>query len=244
MRICWLHLRVALLEILRSPAFLVPTALFPTMLFLFFGVASADTWRAANFIMASFAVFGVMGVCFYQFGVGIAEDRMSPWEDYLHTLPVTVVQRFTARIMAAMVVALTTLLLLFLTAAVTTPIQMSAMRFAGLIAALAVTGIPFALFGVALGYWLPVKAAVPLANLIYLPLSFAGGIWLPPDQLPPAVEAVSVWLPSRMAGEICWAAVLDGGWKLWDFAGLALYSAVAFVVGIWGYRRNERRAYG
>ncbi|MBI4014095.1 MAG: ABC transporter permease [Candidatus Rokubacteria bacterium] len=239
----WLHLRAALLEIARTPAFLVPTAVFPSMLFLFFGLPSARTPQAAAFILTSFAVFGVMGVCFYQFGVGIAEDRAGPWEDYLRTLPVTAAQRFAARLLAALAVTAVTLLLLGVTAVATTPARLSVARWLLLVAALLVGGVPFGLFGIALGYSVPARAAVPIANLIYLPLSFLGGIWLPPDQLPGVVAWISPLLPSRIAGELAWAAALGRSLAPAWLAGLAAYTLVGYLACLWAYRRSEQ-AYG
>jgi ABC-2 type transport system permease protein len=236
----WLHLRAALLEIARTPAFLVPTAVFPSMMFLFFGLPHARTPQTAAFLMTSFAVFGVMGVCFYQFGVGIAEDRAGPWEDYVRTLPVTAVQRFAARLLAALVVTAVTLLLLGTTAVATTPARLPAGRWLLLAAALLAGGVPFGLFGIALGYSMPARAAVPIANLIYLPLSFLGGIWLPPDRLPAALAGLSPLLPSRIAGELGWAAALGHAVAPAWLAGLAAYTLLGYVACRWAYRRSER----
>ncbi|MGH7267286.1 MAG: ABC transporter permease [Candidatus Rokuibacteriota bacterium] len=243
MALVWLHLRAALTEILRTPAFLVPTALFPTMLFSFFGLPQVETPEAAVFLMTSFAVFGVMGVCFYQFGVGIAEERASPWEAYLRTLPVSPGQRLLVRLLAAMAVGAATVLLLCLTAGLATPARLGPARWLRLLVALVLGGVPFALFGIALGYRLPVKAAVPIANLIHLPLSFLGGLWVPPDQLPGPVAAISPYLPSRLAGELGWAAALGQPWPPAVLGGLAGYTLVAWAACVWAYRRNEH-AYG
>ena len=32
--------------------------------------------------MASFAAYAVLGIAFFQFGVGIAAEREEPWESY------------------------------------------------------------------------------------------------------------------------------------------------------------------
>ena len=86
MRLVLLHARATTLELLRYPAFLVPTLAFPAVFFLFF--VAPRTQAAASVEMATFAGFAVIGVAFFQFGVGIAVERASPWETYLRTLPV------------------------------------------------------------------------------------------------------------------------------------------------------------
>ncbi len=72
--------RLAVVELVRLPAFVAPTLAFPPLLFLFFGAPRADGADTAWAISASFAAFAVLGVLLFQFGVGIADDRDSPWE--------------------------------------------------------------------------------------------------------------------------------------------------------------------
>jgi len=238
------HLKASLIEISRLPGFLVPTTLFPTMLFLFFGAPAAATTEAANFLTASFAVYGVMGVAFYQFGVGIAEDQQSPWEEFLRTLPVTVTQRFIARLASALVIAALTSLILLVAAALFSRMSVPPQRWPGFMLALLAGGTPFALFGIALGYTVPPKGAVPIANLLYLPLAFAGGIWIPPTLLPAAVQEISPWLPSRIAGELAWAAIAGQPWRIPDVIGIIVYTALAYGLARLAYARHRQRRFG
>ncbi|RED44187.1 ABC transporter permease [Aestuariispira insulae] len=236
-----LHFRFILLQLFRIPAFLVPTVLFPTMLYLFFGGPNGGDLIDAQFPLGSFCVFAVMGVAFYQFGVGIADDRGSPWESFMRVLPVTLFQRFTARIMAAGVIAGLAILCLGI-AGWSYGVTFSFGTWFGVGLALLAGTIPFCLFGVALGYLAPQKAAVPIANLIYLPLSFLGSVWSHPDSLPEGVAAFSPYLPSRMFAELVWAAI-DGRFNLPQLGWLALYAVAAFGLCVWAYRRHESRAY-
>ena len=78
-----------------------------------------------------------------------------------------------------------------------------AARRAGL--ALLVGSIPFALLGIAFGYWLPPRAALPVANILYLPLAVGGFLWMRPDErVPHDVDVASQLLPTRS-----WMEVLD-----------------------------------
>ncbi|MBT3373028.1 MAG: ABC transporter permease [Rhodospirillaceae bacterium] len=236
-----LHFRFILKQLFRIPAFLVPTVLFPTMLYLFFGGPDEARPDDAVFALGSFCVFAVMGVAFYQFGVGIAEDRGSPWENFMRVLPVTLFERFTARIMAAAVIASLGVICLGISGwsvGVTFPIG----TWISVGLALLAGTVPFCLFGVALGYLAPQKAAVPIANLIYLPLSFLGSVWSHPDSLPDSVAVISPFLPSRMFAELVWAAI-EGRFHLPMLGWLALYSAGAALLCVWTYRRHESRAY-
>ena len=86
--------------------------------------------------MATFAGFAVIGVAFFQFGVGIAIDRASPWETYLRTLPVGPLVRLAARLLSAAVFACAAALLLVVTAVATTG-RLASGRRAGSSSALA-----------------------------------------------------------------------------------------------------------
>src|SRR5262249_56168337 len=99
MRLTLVHARAMTVELLRYPAYLVPTLLLPSVFFLFF--VSPGRQGDAAVRMATFAGFAVIGVAFFQFGVGIAIDRASPWEAYLRTLPAGPVVRLGARLVSA-----------------------------------------------------------------------------------------------------------------------------------------------
>lgn len=241
MRLTVVHARAMTVELLRFPAYVVPTLLFPTVFFLFF--VSAGPPGAATARMATFAGFAVIGVAFFQFGVGIAADRASPWEAYLRTLPAGPGPRLLARLLSAAVFAVATAALLVITALAVSAASLSPTRWAGLTVALLLGTVPFAFLGIALGYWAPAKAALPLANLLYLVLAYAGGLWTRPSALPEAVRQVSRFLPTRAFSDGLVTVVLAGGidWGAWT--ALVLFSAFFAVLAVAGYRRDEGRRF-
>jgi ABC-2 type transport system permease protein len=229
------------LELLRLPAYVVPTLLLPTVFFLFF--LSPGPQSAATARMATFAGFAVIGVAFFQFGVGIAADRTSPWEAYLRTLPVGPGIRLAARLLSAAIFAVATAALLVATALAVGGAALTPGRWVGLAVALLLGTVPFAFLGIALGYWAPARAALPLANLLYLLLAYAGGLWTRPSSLPEAVRGVSRFLPTRALSDGLVAAVAGNGidWGAW--AALAGFSLVFAAFAVAGYRREEGRRF-
>src|SRR5205823_7498622 len=139
--------------------------LFPALLFVFFGLSQPD--RRANLTMASYAAFAVLGVAFFQFGVGISAERASPWERFLRTLPVSTRARFAARVLTALTFALGAAGIVVAVAVSATPAALGASAWGLLALAVVVGGVPFALLGIAIGYWTSPKAALPLANVLY-----------------------------------------------------------------------------
>ena len=235
----------ALRELGRAPGFWVPTILFPAMLFLFFGNSFRPTNPdGANFVLASWAVYAVLGVAFYQFGVGIAQDRETPWDRYLKTLPVSLAPRLIARIATTLLFGIAAAALVGLVAIVSLPIRMGVGQLGGLLTVLLLGGAVFAIFGIALGYALSARAAVPVANLVYLPLAFVGGLWVPPEAMPAALEPLSRLTPTRHFAELAWAAVNPAGETPYvSVAVLAGYGAVFAGLALWGYRRDSSMRY-
>ncbi len=242
MRLIAAHIRITLLGLVRAPAYWVPTLLFPTMLYLFFGarIAASD---AAGFALASWSVYAVLGVAFYQFGVGVAQDRESPWDGYLRTLPAGSLPPLAAQIAVAILFAVAAVLVLWVTAGLVAGINLDPGARVRLALALAVGAVPFALFGIALGYLVSAKAAVPVANMLFLPLAFAGGLWLPPSQLPEIAARVSTWLPTRHFGELAWAAVAGAPIPVGSGLWLAGYTAVFAALAVWARQRDQGRRY-
>lgn len=238
------HAVAELRQLLRSPGYLVPTLIFPTMLFSFFSLSAANQFpQAAPRIVASWSVYAVLGVAFYQFGVGFAQQREMHWSTYLRTLPTGPAPLLFAQLSAAVTFAMMATGLLWAFALMTTPVSIDTGQAVRLATALALGAIPFAGFGIAIGYSVSARAAVPVANLIYLPLAYAGGLWVPPHRLPDAVQQVSPSLPTRMFGEVAWAAVDGRAVPLAAAGGLAAYGLVFLAFAAWRYRQEERRRY-
>lgn len=241
MRLVLLHARAATLELWRYPSFSVPTLAFPALFFLLFVAPRADA--DPNLYLASFAGFAVLAVAFFQFGVGIASERESPWELYLRTLPVRPQARFAARILSAGLFALASAALVVAAALATTSASLPAQRWAALALALLLGSVPFALLGIALGYWSSPRGALPIANLLYLLLSFLGALWTTPRHLPEAVRDLSPLVPTRQLGEVLWGATEGRLWQPREWLLLLGWSAAFAALALWGYRRDEGRRY-
>ena len=236
MRLLRVHARAATLELLRYPSFSVPTLLFPTVLFLAWG---SRTGMPANLALASYAAFAVLGVAFFQFGVGIAAERASPWHLFLRTLPVSVATRFVARAASALLFSLGSSALLVAVALVTTSVALEAGEWVEFGATLFIGAIPFSLLGIAIGYWLTPRGALPIANILFLGLAYLGGLLAGARDLPSELATTSELLPTRLWGELLAASVGFGDWSPRNAFALALYGVAFAAFAVWGYRRDE-----
>ena len=233
------HVRLRLLALLRTPAYVVGTLALPSVILVFLGVGLGNTTAAANTIMASFTVFAVMGIAFFQFGVGIAESRVSPWSTFERTLPASSLVRFAGSVVPAVLFAAVAAGLVMGVAHLVMPVRIGIEAGLRLTLVLLAGSAPLALLGIAIGYWVPPRAALPVANLVYLGFAFGGGLFLPPRLFPAALEAVSQCLVTRHVVELAWAAVGDGRWRADSWLWLAVYLVAGFLLAAWGYRRDE-----
>jgi ABC-2 type transport system permease protein len=235
------HARMLTIELLRYPSFSVPTLAFPALFFLLFVASRGD--RNATLLLASFAGFAFLAVAFFQFGVGIAAERESPWERFLRALPARARVRFGARLLSGTLFGLASAGIVALAAVATTDAHLPPLRWAGLAIALVAGAVPFALLGIALGYWVSPRGALPVANILYLVLAFAGGLWTTPARLPSTVASVSPLVPTRQFGDVLWGAAQGRLWQPWSWGLLLVWAAAFALLAGWGYARDEGRRY-
>jgi len=225
----------------RQPGFWVPTVLFPAMLYSFFGANMAGDGPMGAYAMASFAIYAVVGVGFYQFGVTVAQDRENPFTVWQRTLPGHAAAPWVARVFASLIFVMVAVAMVWLAAWLIAGITLTTTAYARLAAACALASVPATLMGTALGSLASARAAVPLSNLIFLPLAYLGGLWVPPAALPSAIEALSVWMPTRAMGEIAWAAVDGRNLPSRYLMVLACWTLAAALI-TWGAQLRHRRA--
>ncbi len=203
-----------MLGLFRTPSYSLVTVLIPGLIFIFIGASVGRDQQSANFVMASFAIFASLGAAFFQFGVGIANERKSPWEHFARVLPVSALARFGGNVLTAMVFTVAAVGILIVIALMITDAGMSARAWIRMLIVIFAGTIPMALFGIAIGYWAPVKAALPIANLFYLGLSFGGGLFIPPQSMPDFLAKISMVMPTRHIAELAWASVAEAPWPV------------------------------
>lgn len=241
-RLCWLYARMQWLQLQRIPGFVIPTLGFPALFFTLFDLNFARSHPSiAGFLMLGYIAFAIIGVTLFQFGVGIANDRATPWERYLRTLPAPIAARFFGRVVVAAGFGSIAAGIVVIVASLTTGVHFGAAQWVAIVACMLAGGVVFTLFGIAIGYWCSEKAAIPIANIFYLLLSFAGGLWMPPSELPPFARAVSPFTPTRQFAELLWSAPSGISWHA--LSALAFFGAVFAIAAAAGYRRDERKRY-
>jgi ABC-2 type transport system permease protein len=242
MRIVLAHFKDQTLQHLRAPGYLLPTLALPGLFYFLFEGPDTDE-GLVTFLMASYAMWAILGVAFFQFGVGIAEERTTAWERFLRTLPLSGVQRLAGRMLSAALFGAAAAAVVIAEAHLINPVRVAADQWLPWLGALGAGGVMVALAGIAMGYWASPRAATPVATLAWLLLAYLGGLWATPTELPGWAAEVSPYLPTRLWGEVTWAAVQGQATSLGDWLGLAAWAVGFAVLALWGYRRDEDASY-
>ena len=238
------------IKLLRVPMFSIPTFLFPILFFAMFGLPNVDDTLdgidAGRYTMASYGTYAVMATALFSFGVTIATERGLGWNKLLRTTPLGPVTYFAAKISMAVLFGAAVLTALFSFGALVGGIEMGLGLWVKLGGLLVLGMVPFVCLGLLLGYVCGPNSAAAFANLVFLPLAFGSGLFLPLEFLPGVVQDAAPYLPSYHVAQLGWHLLGAGDdapmWAhlLW-VAGYALaFLALALVA----YRRDEGKTFG
>ena len=243
-------IRCEILKLIRVPMFAIPTFVFPIMFFAMFGLPNINNTiggiDAGAYMMASYGAYSVMSVALFSFGVAIAAERGLGWNKLLRTTPLQPLTTFVSKVAMALLFGAVSLLALFAFGAAVGGVRMPLLTWVQLSGLLVLGMIPFVALGLFIGYLAGPNSAAAVANLIFLPLSFASGLFLPLDFLPDIIRRVAPYLPAYHTGQLGWTTLGAGDGKgygvhlLW----IAGYTALFLALAVVAYWRDEGKNFG
>lgn len=249
-RIYLLEAKSELLKTLRLPAFVLPTLLFPLVFYLFFGVMfgakSAGAVSVSAYMLATYGAFGVIGAALFNFGVNVAIERGQGWMEVKRATPMPPGAYFFGKIATSSIFAAIISLLFFALAATAGGVRLVPATWALLFVVLVAGSLPFCALGLAAGYFAGPNSAPAVLNLIYLPMAFLSGLWIPVAMLPKTIQAIAPWLPPYHLAEIALGIIGAGDTGALGAHVLALlgFTALFLVLARIGYLRDEGKTYG
>jgi ABC-2 type transport system permease protein len=211
--VMWKQTRAQLLNSLRIPAFSLTTVFLPIMFFAFFGLPYVhQTIDHTNitvgpYVMASFGAYAVSSAMVFNFGIGVAMARGQKMDLLQRATPLPSGIAIAATVVNAMLFALVSLIALFAFASIAGGVSLPIETWLTLTFRLLVGAVPLIGLGMAIGYAAGPNSAPAVTNLIYLPMSFASGLFIPVAQLPAFIQKVAPYLPTYHYGQIAWNAV-------------------------------------
>ena len=238
------------LKLIRVPIFAISTIVFPLMFYVIFGLsfggASVGEVTVTTYMLATYGVFGVVGSGLFSFGVGVAMERGQGWMRLKRVSPMPPLAYFVAKVLMAATFAAIIVAALFTVGVTLGGVRMDLSQWLGLGGVLIIGALPFCAMGLAFGYMVGPNSGPAVLNLVYLPMAFASGLWIPLSQLPDFVRAIAPFLPPYHFVQLALGTfgASDGGNPLLHLAALLGFTAIFLAVAGWGYRRDEGRTYG
>jgi ABC-2 type transport system permease protein len=230
------------LRLLRTPSFAVPTLSFPPLFFLLFGLLlNHGNAGAAHYLFATYSVFGVMAPSLFGFGVAVAIEREKGWLALKRVAPMPPGAYLLAKLVMAMLCAAIIYLVLAAMAYTLGGVRLPAMQWLALGAVSVGGALPMCALGLIIGSRANASAAPAFVNLIYLPMSFLSGLWMPLSMLPHFLAQIAPLWPAWHLGQLALATtgqVTTGsisGHLLW----LVVFTAVCFAIARRGLARSS-----
>lgn len=249
-RIYLTEARHEFLKLIRIPIFAVSTIALPLMFYVLFGVAfgggQAGDVGATTYLMATYGTFGVIGAALFGFGVSVAVERGQGWMRLKRVSPMPPQAYFVAKVAMSATVAALIIVAMFALGATLGGVRMPATQWASLGLVLMLGALPFSAMGLAFGYLVGPNSAPAMLNLVYLPMAFASGLWIPIHQLPAFVQGIAPALPPYHFAQLALGTIGAAESGFWALHALALLAFAAFFLAVaaWGFRRDEGRTYG
>lgn len=220
------------LRMLREPAFCLPVIGFPVLFYLLFGVVlDKGEGKASHYLLATYGAFGVIGAGLFGFGVSIAVDREKGLLRLKRALPVPPGAMLLAKMVMAMLFAAIISLVLAVIATTVAGVVLEPSQWIRLFVTNVLGVLPFCAIGLFVGSVVGGSAAPALLNMLYLPMAFLSGLWLPLTMLPGILSTVAPVWPAYHLGQIALKVVgFDAGQPLWMHVAVLASITVLFFV--------------
>lgn len=246
LRLAWLHLKYQFLETVRVPVAVLGNLLFPALAMFFFVVPQEQVAGNPVFATTAVAGLGLFAVCsasLFTYGLGVAEDRQLPFDPFLRSLPAGPGPRMVARVANGGIFSLFGLMPLILIGWLFTDAAVTWSQLLAGVGTILVASVPFVLLGMAVGYSMSAKAALPVVQVILFPLAFAGGLFLPPIMFPDWLDAISKATPTRAARDLLVQALTGEPAYALAWPVLIGWTVLFAVLAVGAYRRDEGRRF-
>ncbi len=188
------------LKLFRTRSFSLSIVAFPVMFYVLFGVANRHVYdgnySVAKAMLGGYACFGTIGAALFGIGVGMGSERAMGWLELKRASPMPVAAYLFGKCATAVAFGLLIVSILMAIGAAFAQVSLTPLQIVKMLSMTAAGAIAFASMGLLLALLVPANAAPGIVNLIYLPMSFMSGLWIPVRYLPHLLQKIAVFLPT------------------------------------------------
>jgi ABC-2 type transport system permease protein len=233
----------------RNPFFVIFSAVLPIFFYAIFGLTygsqrinSGYTYNAL--IMGHMAAYAVANLVVLNIGIGIANRRAQKLDLLQRATPLPPWIALTADALAGMMIAAVSVIVLFAFAATVGGTRLEPLTYLNLLWRVLLGAIPMLGLGLSIGYGFSGNVAPAVANLIYLPMSFLSGIFIPLSIFPHFIQNVAPVFPVYHYAQLVDDTLGAAKQSMWvSLFWLGVWGVVLMGLGIWLYRIDQRRKF-
>jgi len=232
-------------RVLRNRRTLFFILVMPAVFFLLFGLPSkgqtiGDTGSSAvGYIMISLAVYGAM-VATTAGGGAVAVERAQGWSRQLRLTPLRPTAYVATKVLAAMSLSLLSVVIEFVVGGIG-GVRMPAHVW--ILAGLAawIGSLVFAALGLFVGYLAPAENVMQFMGPILALLALLGGLFVPLEVLPHAMQTIAKFTPVYGVGSIARSPLTGSGFTFPAVLNVVLWTAGFGIGAALLYRRDTAR---
>jgi ABC-2 type transport system permease protein len=188
------------LKLMRTKSFSLATIGFPVMFYVLFGIANrhadAGNVHIAKYMLGGYACFGLIGAALFGIGVGMASELAAGWLELKRASPMPAPAYLFAKCASAVAFGIIIVSILTTVATLFGGVSLSTLELIKMLGITIAGSISFASMGLLLALLVPANAAPGIVNLIYLPMSFLSGLWMPLRFMPHLLQSFAPALPT------------------------------------------------
>ncbi|MFQ3727186.1 ABC transporter permease [Staphylococcus equorum] len=195
------------------------------------------TWKEYSLI--SLICFGIMGNAINLLGTKVASEKKDNWYDYLKISVINSNAYMVSYLFSYFLISLIFSVAMVLLGYFYNDVNIALYKLIEIILLLNILSFVFLLLALIIGQL--GSAAQPIGTILYLLLSFLGGLWMPVAAMPKHMQHFAELLPSYRYGHIGWSILSKGHVYFADILYLIGYSILFFIIFLTLSRINFKK---
>jgi ABC-2 type transport system permease protein len=232
-------------RLMRNKRAMVFTLIMPSAFFLLFGTDSSYKTESAGhgnvtaYVMVSMAVYGAM-IAATSGGAMVATERALGWSRQLRLTPLKPMAYVSIKILVAMSMGAVAIIAVFIVGnLVGAELSFGRLVLCGVIGWTCT--LVFAAFGLFMGYLLPSENVMQILGPALALLSFAGGLFVPLDQMSDVFASVAKFTPAYGVGALARAPFGEDGGLTLAVINVVAWTAIFVAGSAWRMSKDTQR---
>jgi ABC-2 type transport system permease protein len=238
-------LSIELRRMVRNRRTMIFTIIMPPLFFEIFGVGNtaahdrAGSGNVVAYVLVSMAVYGAM-LASTSAGASVSIERAAGWSRQLRLTPLRPAAYIATKLAVALAMSAIAVAVVYLVGS-TSDASMPASAWVSTALLAWLCSLVFAAFGLFMGYLLPSENVMQIIGPMLALLSFAGGLFVPLNQLGSTFRAIAKLTPVYGVGEVARYPLTQDGRLVGAIANVVVWTAVFATGAALRFRRDTAR---